>query len=246
MSNIGYRTFNGTTDLLDVNLGNLASANSVPETWVLALQILTGPAPPNTGAGELVWAPGYDPLDFYIANYAGSTWRYQMYNGALDAVNGPDGQTTSEVIIGFRRATSTAVRWSIATYSGTWGTFTHTNDSSTDANRTYPATGVLEFMNTFPVNGRLALAARCSTSVADADIATLTTDLAAWSALPTITNLWRFDQTPVVDLKGTATQNTLTGTAVTANGFPLNDPSTSFIAARPRIYLPARSRAATR
>jgi hypothetical protein len=53
-------------------------------------------------------------------------------------------------------------------------------------------------------------------------VATLTTDLAAWSALSTITNLWRFDQTPITDTKGTATQNTLTGTSVTAAGFPLD------------------------
>jgi hypothetical protein len=230
MANIGYRTFNGTTDLLDVNIGNLASANSVPETLMFAMRTLT--APPGGGATEVMHAPGYDPLDVYSADVPGMGFRYQIYNGAVDATDGPTGQITQDIILVIRRGTSTAVRWSIATHNGSvWSSFTHTNDSITFSNRTYPGSGVLEFFNTNAMNARGALAGRCSTSIADGDVATLTTDLAAWSAIPTITNLWRFDQTPVVDLKGTATQNTLTGTSVTANGFPLDAGSAPAFAA---------------
>jgi hypothetical protein len=248
VANIGFRTFNGGSDLLDVVLGNLASATSVPETWMFAGRVLS-----TASDGEIVHAPGYDPVDLYMAT-AGSA-KFQFYDGLNDS--GGTGSpstpgTTTDLVLVLRTPSGSALKWSIATnttgLTSGWSTFTHTTGSVTRTSRTYPASGVIEFFNTAAMNARCALIARCNSSLSDAEVGTLTTDMAAWQALTSITNLWQFDQTPVADIKGTASQNTLTGTSVTANGFPLD---TGAVGAGPpvgvkRLYSGARFRAATR
>lgn len=216
---IGYRTFNGSSDALTVNIGNLASANSVPETWVFAGRLLSV----ATADGEIVHSNGYDPLDFYMSHSGG---KYQFYDGASDANDGPTTSATLDVIVAFRRGTSTAARWSISTHNGTvWSSFTHTNSATTFSNRSYPSSGVLEFAQNAALNARYALVARYNAALSDADVETLSSHQDAWSALASCTNLWRFDGTTVQDVVGTATQNTLTGTSVTSGAFPLDGPT---------------------
>ena len=220
MANIGYRTFNGTTDQVDVNIGNIASGSSL-DCWIIAGRLLS-----QSADGEVVSTSTYDPIDLYF-NFAdqqlalgdGVDGTGSLQGLAWTAANG-------FVILAFRRVASTVLRMSKAIYSGSWGAFTHSNDTTTFGNRTYPGSGVLRIANPPALHVDLALIAR-TTSSSDADINTCTTDLASWVALPNLTNLWRFDAlgggSAVNDIKGTATQNALTGTTLTAAGFPLAD-----------------------
>lgn len=230
MANIGYRTLNGTTDLVQVALGNLASQNSVPETWIWAGRLLNASVD-----AEIVSSPAFTPTDFYII---GGSGKYAFYddNGAQNATDGPTTSTTVDAIVVLRRGSGTAARWSIATHNGSvWSSFTHTNSAVTFTNSTYSASGDLEVGgNAAKLNCRYALLARCSTALSDGDVATLTTSLASWQAIGSMTNLLRLDRTPLVDLEGTWSQTTLTGTSVTAGGFPLDDGVKSLLAPRRR------------
>lgn len=219
MANLGYRLFNGTTDLVDVTLGNLAGVTPTAETWLFAGRLLT-----LTADAELVHSAGYDPLDWYISGTSGGGGKYQFHDGVSDSTDGPVTSATVDAIVAAVNSAAGAFQWSIATNSGAgWSAFTHTTSASTLAHRPYPGSGVLEFCNTGALNARVALFARCSTALTTTERNTLTTNLTAWQSLASITNLWRFDGASVVDSKGTSTQNTLTGTTVTANGFPLDD-----------------------
>jgi hypothetical protein len=134
---------------------------------------------------------GYNPLDFYIANSGFNTAKYQFYDGANDATDGPGLTVGSEQnsIVVLRRGGGVAAEWSRATHNGTsWSTFTHTTSATTLAGGTYP-TADLTFFNSLPLANSAALIGRCSSRISNTDIATLTTDLAAWLAVPTITNL---------------------------------------------------------
>lgn len=220
MANIGYRTFNGSSDVFLADLGNLTSAASLPETWMWAGRLLF-----TAADSVIVASPGFAPVDFYAI---GATTRYAFYDGSGNATDGPLTTGGLDLILVMRRASSTAVRWSIATHNGSvWSSFTHTNSATTFASGSYAGSGTLNFFGTSGafMNARAALVGRCSTSLSDGDVDTLTTDMAAWQAIASMTNLWRFDQTPIVDLEGTATSNSLTGTSVTANGFPLDEGS---------------------
>jgi hypothetical protein len=219
--NIGYRSFNGTSsDTVKVNLGNLASTGHSPGTWMFAGRTTAFTA--DTVIAATV-ENSYDPLDFFLA--ASGNDKYGYYDGAVNNVVGPTVTVTVgvDVIVTARLQPSSALKWSIATHNGTsWSTFTHTATGAANPNRSFPASGLITFSTSAnPYTGRMALFAHCNTSISDTEVGTLTTAMSSWQALASLTNLWRFDQTPVVDLKGTATQNTLTGTTVTAGGFPL-------------------------
>lgn len=227
MANLGYRLFNGSTDELKLNLGNLASAASGDadgETWMFAGRILG-----FTTSGEIISSPGYDPLDFYVAPFDGTTTVFQFYDGATDSGNGITATNTAlasnDQIVVARRKTGTVARFSYASNPGTWGTFAHANAGVVLAGGNYPGSGTLDCFNNAALNARCALLARCSTFLSDAEVATLTTDTDSWLALSSVTNCWQMDGATVVDLKGTATQNTLTGTTVTATAFSLAAPT---------------------
>jgi hypothetical protein len=215
---ISYRLFNGTTDALSVNLGNLALANSVPETWIVACRINV----PIIEDGEIVHSYNFNPLDLYVWRNAG-LWR--LFDGTVDHTNGPAVSALDAIVV-VRRGTGTNVRWAMATHNGTvWSGFAYGDDTTVSASGPYPAaggvSGLLDIFSNPPVGGRLAAIARANTALSDAEVATLTGSLDSWQAIASVTNLWRLDQTPVVDVVGTATQNTLTGTTVPGT-FPLN------------------------
>ena len=217
--NIGIRTFNGVADTVTLNMGNIGGASSL-DCWIWGGRLLN-----ESADGEIISTTSYDPLDYFYAT--GNGPHLQLYDGATDSLDlaGKPSLRVSDgfVICAVRRVAGAPCRWSKAVYATTWGAFVHSDQPAVVfGNRTYSAADVLRLCTAAPLNIDLALMAR-TTSSSDADIATLTTNLDAWKALPNLTNLWRFDGATVVDLKGTATQSAIVGTTTTAGAFPLAD-----------------------
>ena len=217
--NIGVRTFNGVADAVTLNIGNIGGASSL-DCWIFAGRLLN-----DSADGEIISTTSYDPLDYFFA--IGNGPHLQLYDGVTDSTD-VAGKPTLRVSDGYvicavRRVASAPCRWSKAVYATTWGAFVHGDQTGVVfGNRTYSAADALRICTAAPLNMDLALLAR-TTASSDADLATLTAGLDAWKALPNLTNLWRFDGTTVVDLKGSASQSGIVGTTTTAGVFPLAD-----------------------
>lgn len=219
MALIGYRTFNGSTDALQTDIGTQAGQTSVPETWAVMARLLN-----STADGEIVHTAGYDPIDFYFSNGSGDIFRF--YDGGSNDSQGPGWATTDGwVIIVFRgNITGPAGGWSKAVHNGTsWSSFTH-DSAGAVSGRPWPSSGSLSWCTGPALNADLACAAFWDTVLTDTQVNSLTTDLQAWENLAPIF-LWRFDQTPVVDLVGNSSQVSLTGTTV-SSGAPLDEGGT--------------------
>jgi beta-glucanase (GH16 family) len=212
---MGYRTINAPAgDRLYLNSGNIGSDPSLPETWVFAGRLLSLAAD-----AEIISNATWDPLDFFLI--AGGTPRYGFHDESATATDGP-AASTSDAIVVFRRSAGGVARWSLATNTGTgWSATTHTTSAATFASRSYPASGVLEVGGSdAPAYARFAAMARADAYLSDAQVASLTTGLNAWDAITEFTNFWEFGPT-VVDHRGTASLSSVTGTTVSATGFPL-------------------------
>lgn len=228
---IGVRKFDGVNDEVHSALGNLASAATIPETWIIAYRL------PTNGAGEIVAQSAYTGLDLWIDSATMPSFYDYTENSAMsqsgtsvkaDVANG-------FVIVAFTRsANGTVMRWHQAVFSaGSWGAFTHqAGGSGTAATQAYAATGTIIWGNFAPLQVDIALAARCSSALSDAAIDALVasgvSNLSAWSGLANLTNLWRFDgvggASAVNDLVGTSAFSSITGTTlVSSNAFPIID-----------------------
>ena len=216
----GYRTINAPAgDRLYLNMGNMASGVSVPETWALAGRLLS-----TSIDGEIISLPTWDPLDFFFIG--GGTPRFGFWDGVVNAIDGPAmSSTITDFIVVFRRPAGSVARWSLATNTGSgWSATTHTNDSAAVmAPRPYPASGLFEVGWTDPssrLHARFAAMARANAALSDAQVESLTTGLNAWAAITAFTNFWEFGPT-VIDHRGTASLSSVTGTTTSATGFPL-------------------------
>jgi beta-glucanase (GH16 family) len=214
---MGYRTINAPAgDRLYLNSGNIGSDPSVPETWVFAGRLLS-----TSADAEIISNATWDPLDFF---YIGTSKRFGFFDGVVNVVDGPAmASTTTDFIVVFRRPPGAVARWSLATNTGTgWSATAHTNSTATVmAPRPYPASGLLEVGGSdAPLYARFAAMARADVALSDAQVESLTTGLNAWAAITAFTNLWEFGPT-VVDHRGTASLSSVTGTTVSATGFPL-------------------------
>lgn len=218
MANLGTRNFAGSSaHHLEVNFGSLASQGTTPGTWLWAGRVVA-----LSADAEIASTSTFDPLDFYLNN---GFQRFSFYNGAVDdSGNGPSANVGSDIIVVLRLvSTSTACRWSSATHNGSvWSSFTHAN-GNTFTNRSFAASGDILFSPTGnPFNGRMALFGHSSSgALTDGDIGALTTDLDAWTALPSMTHLWDFYNN--TDLVGNWSLSGVTGTTTTATNFPLDD-----------------------
>ena len=128
-----YRTFNGTTDVIDWTLGNTAGVTSNPQTMVAVMRIVA--EPPAEGTGTLVQTPGFDPVGWVYTT--GMGWAY-LDNAVMVIV--PRRTFVGEwSLMAFRSRPSAAALWSRAVHSTSWPTPTHT--PATDIAQLVPGRG---------------------------------------------------------------------------------------------------------
>lgn len=208
-----FRTFNGSTDDIEWTLGNLVSANSVPQTFVVVVRLLTDGAD-----AELIATPGFDPLDIFFI-LGGKTIAFAD-GGSF--VNGPTWNIVDGwVLFAFRSVSGSSAKWSKSVYSGSsWPTPTHTTPGVTVSNRTYPSSGVITMGNAATVSFDCVLMARWNTDLTDAAINNMVNGVAAVQATSGITNLWHVGKTTPSDLVGTSGLSALNGTTLSSGDSP--------------------------
>lgn len=242
-ANIGYRRFDGVSDEVHTNLGNLVGVSNLSETWIVAYRRL------GSTAGEIVAQSAYAGIDFWVDNTASSSlFDYTSSTQFLQSPAAVQSVNTVFEIVAFSRpavGNNTApMRWHQARWDSTngwWedpsnntGVMVHangtTNIDGSGVNYSGSASTLI-WGNFAPLNCDIAMAARCSSILSDAALDALVAggvcDVARWRALPNLTNFWRFDgnggPNPANDFIGTSSYVSKVGTTTTANAFPIAD-----------------------